>query len=82
MGPLELIIRIESADDGAQVAFLDVPAQGVSGLSIPEVDLTGDQLKIGITTIGATLSGTLSGDEITGRWQQGQADNPLTLVRD
>ncbi|MGW8369285.1 MAG: hypothetical protein ACWGPN_11480 [Gammaproteobacteria bacterium] len=81
MGPLELSFRFESSADGTPVAFLDVPAQGVSGLPVSEVSLEGDQLTAGIAAVGATLTGTLAGDEITGQWRQGPANNALTLVR-
>jgi hypothetical protein len=82
MGPLELIVRIETTADGSKVAFLDVPAQGASGLAIAAVELAGDQVTLGIAPLGATFTGTLAGATMTGQWQQGQANNPLTLTRD
>ena len=82
MGPLELFVRIETTADGQRVGYLDVPAQGANGLTVPEVTLEGDAVTIRITGIGATFTGTLAGDEMQGTWQQGQANNPLTLTRD
>jgi hypothetical protein len=82
MGPLDLVIRFETNDEGTRLAFLDVPAQGVAGLAIAAAELTGDQVTIRIETIGATFTGTLAGAQMEGNWQQGTNNNPLTLTRD
>jgi hypothetical protein len=82
MGPLELIVRFETTAGGAKAAFLDVPAQGANGLSIPQVALEGDQLSFTIPAISATFTGTVSGNEAQGTWAQGPANNPLTLTRE
>jgi len=82
MGPLELIFRFETNAAGDKLAFLDVPAQGASGLSVADVQLSGNQLTLTVAAVGATVTGTLSGNEIQGTWAQGQGSNPLTLTRD
>jgi hypothetical protein len=82
MGPLEIVLRFETRADGSKLGFLDVPAQGATGLAISAVTLADDQLTIAIPTVGATISGTLGGNRIDAQWRQGQANNPLTLTRD
>lgn len=82
MGPLELIFRFERTGDGLPVAFLDVPAQGASGLQVAMASLEEDQLTIAVSAVGANYTGTVSGNEISGEWQQGPATNELILTRD
>lgn len=82
MGPLELVFRFERTAGGEPVGFLDIPAQNVTGLTVTQAALDGDNVTIGIAAAGVTITGTLSGGQIAGQWQQGQANNPLTLSRD
>ncbi len=81
VGPLEVIIRIQTNDDGTPVATLNVPAQGVGGLPVTAAQLTGDQLTLRIDTVGVTLIATLDGDQLSGDWQQGPESVPVTLSR-
>ena len=82
MGPLEIIVRFETAANGSKVAFLDVPAQGASGMTIPEASLSEGTLVFRLPALGVTYEGTLSGGTVTGQWAQGPGSNPLTLTRD
>lgn len=82
LGPLELMIRFERAEGGESVGYLDVPAQGASNVPVTEASLTGDQLTLRIAAIGATYTAALAGSELSGQWQQGPVNNPLTLTRE
>lgn len=82
LGPLEVTVRFETADTGERVAFLDVPAQGASGVVVSEATLAGDALTLRIAAIAAEYRAALSGAEISGEWQQGPQTMPLTLMRE
>lgn len=82
LGPLELIIRFET-EDGEPVGFLDVPAQGASNVPVTSASLVDGTLTFQITAIAATYAGIVSGNEITGQWQQGPGGPlDLTLTRE
>ena len=81
MGPLEIVFRFERSADGQPLGFLDVPTRNVSGLSVTQASLAGDAVTISVPAVGVTVTGTLAGREIRAQWQQGQANNPLTLTR-
>lgn len=81
LGPLEVFFRFETTADGSRVGFLDVPAQGAEGLAVPELVLEGDTVTLRIPALGVTYTGTLSGSEIAGNWQQAQTSNPLNLSK-
>jgi hypothetical protein len=82
MGPLEIVMRFERTADGQPVAFLDVPMQGVTGVSIDGVSLTDGDLSVSIAAISTNYTGKLDGSQITGQWAQGPNNNPLVLTKD
>lgn len=82
-GDVELTIRLETGENGEPVGYLDVPAQGVSGVPISAVSYADDgRLMISILSMRAAFAGDVSGNEATGEWTQGPAAIPLTLTRE
>ena len=82
LGPLDLVVRFEVADQGKFRGFLDVPAQNAKGVQITEASMTGAKLTFRIAAIGAEYTGDASGATITGEWKQVGMTNPRTLKRD
>lgn len=83
-GGTELVLTFHLSEDeeGALSATLDVPAQGAMGVPMGDVDVASDSLRIQAPALGASFEGVrTAGDTIEGRWSQGGAVLPLTLVR-
>lgn len=81
LGPLTVTIRFQTNAAGSPVGFLDVPAQGVMDVPVTSASLADGNLTLAITGLGVQYTGSLSGAEITGTWNQGPGSNPLTLTR-
>lgn len=77
---LELIFNIAESDDQYS-ATLDVPAQGASGIPVEKTEVEGAALKMALSALGATYSGNLEADKITGTFSQMGMDLPLVLER-
>lgn len=82
MGPADIVFRFERTPNGEPVAFLDVPAGGVSGVPIASVSLTDSDIEVSIPARSVTYTGKLDGSQITGQWAQGPANNPLVMTKD
>ena len=82
MGPLEIVMRFERTPEGQPVAYLDVPAQGASGIPINEVTLADGQLSLTINAAGVNYTGPVDGATINGTWAQAGQNNPLVLTKD
>lgn len=69
--------------DGGLVATLDSPDQGVAGIVVPTVGVSGGELSFGLGNFGVSYRGVLSEDlgAIAGEWTQGGTATPLTLRR-
>ena len=65
--------------DGAATT-LDSPDQGVRGIAAT-LECTGNTVKVGVPSLGATYEGTLAGDSIKGTFSQRGYPFPLTLTR-
>ncbi|WP_167612910.1 alpha/beta hydrolase family protein [Maribellus sediminis] len=69
-GTLEMIFKI-SLTNGAYEAKLDVPKQGAANLSVGDVVVTGDSLKIAVPAILGNYAGKIiSKDSVSGKWSQ------------
>ncbi|NNF57486.1 MAG: alpha/beta hydrolase [Rhodothermaceae bacterium] len=81
-GVLPLVLHIEAADDGF-TASLDSPTQGAFGIPVGEVLLDGLAVTFTFPVLPATYSGQLDAtlDTLTGVWNQGGVEQPLTFVR-
>jgi hypothetical protein len=85
IGPAKarLVLNV-GGDDGSYAASLDSVDQGAMGLEVDELTL-GEDGAVGFVTmlVNAAYDGTLNddGSEISGRWQQGGQEIPLTFRR-
>ena len=82
-GPVKLRIVLHiTRKEGGYGATLDSPDQGAMGIPIETVTVTGDSIKIGMKSLGATYVGKLArdGSSIAGDFTQGQTI-PLTFTR-
>jgi hypothetical protein len=69
--------------EGVLVASLDSPDQGVKGIPVPSLRVSGDALHFGLGNVGVSFEGRLDrdADAIDGTWTQGGVACPLHLVR-
>ena len=74
-GQLPLILHVSK---GPSVK-LDSPHQGAFDMAADVVDIQGDNIKFTINQIGLSYEGTLSGENIEGKLNQGGASLPLTF---
>lgn len=77
---LKIVLHIASADSG-YTATMDSPDQGAFGLPVDSVLYRNPQLTLKQLRLGATISGTVTGDTLKGIFVQGGFPLPLTLVR-
>lgn len=66
---------------GRLIATMDSPYEGRNGIPVSAVTLEGDQLKIRVDGVGASFSGTLKPDAISGRFSAGGQGNDLIMTR-
>jgi hypothetical protein len=80
---LRVVVHIAAASDGSLSGSLDSPDQGATGLVANSVALTGDTLRIDLSSIGARFAGVLTadGNTVSGTWYQGGAVVPVALRR-
>jgi uncharacterized protein len=81
-GGLRLVVHIGKTDDGHFKASLDSPDQGVKGIPVSTIALTGNKLSFRSAAVGGSYEGTVNQDGATieGTWTQGTG-LPLNLKR-
>ncbi len=77
---LELIFHI-SDKDGVYTSTMDVPAQGAAGIPVQKTEFVNNELKISVPAAQLNFSGQLTGDSITGNFEQMGMKLPLTLKK-
>ena len=77
---LELIFHF-AGDDGELTGTMDVPMQGATDIPVDVLELSGNELKLGVTALQMSFKGELQGDSITGNFEQAGMTLPLTLKR-
>jgi uncharacterized protein len=78
---LPLVFNLEFVD-GALVATMDSPDQGVRGIPVGETRLAGDSLMLVVPAIAGRFLGRVAlPDTVDGRWEQGGQSFPLRLTR-
>lgn len=79
---LRLIVKVSGAP-GAFTGSMDSIDQGVQGIPLSDISLSGDLVSFDAPSVNGKYTGTLSADrkQITGKWSQGAGELPLTLTR-
>ena len=77
---LPLVFHI-SEENGTYSATMDSPKQGAFGLVINEISYEAGQLSMIAAALGIKFEGSLTGDEISGTFNQGGTGFPLLLSR-
>ena len=77
---MELIFNITPSDKGFS-ATLDVPMQGASGIELDSVILQDNKVTITSAKMGLTYTGTVSGENIEGLYEQMGQKYPLNLKK-
>lgn len=79
---ITVIFHVSSDPDGQLKATMDVPMQGVKGMTIPEAALRQDSLYLRIPAGGIAYAGKITGLEtMEGQWKQGGMTFPLSLAK-
>ncbi len=79
---LRIVFNITSPD-GTLAATMDSPDQGVKGIPVSAVTVTGEAIRLEVKAAAAWYAGTLTADSksIDGSWNQGGAVFPVLLSR-
>ncbi len=77
---LGIMVTFADGADGL-TATIDIPAQGAAGLPLDAVALSGDQIHFEIGGVGAVFDGTVTGDAISGDFEQRGATGSFTIER-
>lgn len=77
---LHVVFHITQSGDTYK-ATMDSPDQYVSGIPVTLITMTYPLIKIEMTNIGMVYEGTLSENQITGKWMQSGRSFPLVLSR-
>jgi hypothetical protein len=80
LGPLSVVVRFETDAQGRTRGFFDSPQQKLPNIPISEAKLEGTKLTFGIAGFGATYTGELAADKLTGEWMQAGMPKPAPLV--
>lgn len=79
---LRIVLHIKKDSSGAYNATMDSPDQGVKGIPVSSISVTGDSLHIGVNLVKGNYDGLFINDTtVTGSWSQGGAKLALTLVK-
>ncbi len=78
-----MVFHISRDSVGVLTATLDSPDQGVTGIPVGAVIVTGDSLRMEVPAVYGVYEGTISADGTTidGTWSQGGQTFPLVLER-
>ncbi len=79
---LDLIFNFKSEGNEISKCTMDVPMQGANGIPVEVAYCNGDSLSLLIKQIGASFSGIITDDKITGEFSQRGFTFPLTLKPD
>lgn len=77
---IDLIFHIDE-EVGELCALMDIPSQGVSAVPLTEIDITGDNLKLGLAQAAVSYTGIWSDGSITGTFKQAGEELPLILEK-
>lgn len=77
---LELIFHI-AENDGEYSSTLDVPMQGATGIPVEKTVVDGNELKLNMSALGASYTGTFEADKISGIFSQMGMDLALVLEK-
>ncbi|MBT1705856.1 hypothetical protein [Chryseosolibacter indicus] len=77
---LHVVFHITKEGDTYK-ATMDSPDQYVSGIPVTLIAVTYSHIKIEMANIGMVYEGTLSDNQITGKWMQSGRSFPLVLSR-
>ena len=77
---LTLVFHIEKADSGYTATF-DSPDQGSLGIPFTSVEYDAQAITLNARNIGAFYKGTVTGDSLTGTWNQGGQVFALNMSR-
>ena len=79
----DLLLKFEffTNIDGDSRGFLDVPAQADRPIFLDNIAFDGSVLTVTLEAEGASFTGKLKGDSITGMFKQGGGELPLTITR-
>lgn len=80
-GSLDIQVDFVTRTDGEVTAALDIPAQGVEDFPITDISLVGSKLSFEIVEFGASFSGSIEGDTISGEFSQSGLSMSLDLRR-
>lgn len=78
---LKLIVRFTPNDDGTWRGTMDSPDEGLKGLTIDTISVDGQTLKFAMKGTGLSYEGTMSGNEIKGKFMQRGVTLPLNFRR-
>jgi pimeloyl-ACP methyl ester carboxylesterase len=80
---LRLVFRLQRDADGQLRGTIDSLDQGAIGISISEITVEGNTIRIRSDAVQGEFVGTLSDDgkQIAGVWKQGGQESPLMLTR-
>jgi len=76
-----IAFRFKENKAGNLLATMDSPHEGRNGIPVSAVSLDGDKLTLRVDGVGATFTGTLKPDAISGRFAAGGQGNDLNLER-
>ena len=78
---VRIVFRIATDPEGNLNAVLDSPDEGVTGIPVSSIEVTGDQVRLVVSSAGAVYAGTFLEQPrtIEGSWQQSGMSFPLTL---
>jgi hypothetical protein len=79
----DLLLKFEffTNVDGDSRGFLEVPTQTDRPMFLDNIVFDGSMLTVVLEDAGASYSGTLKGDSISGMFKQGGGELPLTITR-
>jgi len=77
---MDLIFHI-TEDSGTYAATMDIPIQDAAGISFETVEFSDNQLSISSSMLQLSYRGKLTGDTITGTFEQGGMSLPLNLAK-
>ena len=80
MGPIPIRLKLSRNEHNDLAGSLD--GSNVRGIRVDQIAVTGNNLSFRLPSIGALWAGIVGSDRtLTGTWQQGSQNQPLSLVR-